>query len=158
MKNNWTAFSAETKTIPAFFIRRAQRRLGFKGTAANQTHVGLINIQTGVIYEALGSGVEKTNVEHYHNKGWKINLLENIPLPVNIEEKAIKLSRNENKQREYDFSLITGLLLFSFGLPKKTLDYFNKSKKFICTEFLSEIIGKEIYLPADFWTINNLLS
>ena len=118
----------------------------------------MINIQTGVIYEALGSGIEKTNVKHYYNKGCKINLLENIRLPVDVEEKAIKLSRNDEKQREYDFSLITGQLLFSFGLPKKTLDYFNRSKKFICTEFLSEIIEKEIYLPADFWTINNLLS
>jgi len=151
MKNNWKAFTAETKTTPGFFIRRAQRRLGFGGDAARQTHVGLLNKRTGTIYEALGSGIELTDLQHYLDEGIKINFLEKLELAEDVGEKAVKFSKADGNQREYDFFLIFGLLLFSIGLPKKVLKFFNKKEDYICTEYLSNVVGEKLFLPAAFY-------
>jgi len=151
MTNKWRAFTAETKTIPSVFIRRAQRRLGFKGRASDQTHVGLLNTNTMIVYEAIGTGIELTDFAHYQKNKTIINFLDKLELPDDVGERAVKFSKEEGDQREYDFKLIFGLLLYSLGLPRRVLDYFNKRNRYICTEYLSKIADKNIFWPAVFY-------
>ena len=151
MKENWKILAVEGKSLIAFFIRRAQRRLGYSEEESRITHVGLLNVQTGYVYEALHSGVKKTPIQNYVNERCKVHFLDLKNYPYDIENRAEKFMNHEDNIREYDYSLLFGLLLFSLGFSRKILDFFNKTIPHICTEYLSEVLDVNIYFPAEFY-------
>ena len=152
--------AVESTGIVALFIRRAQRRLGFKVSDARVSHVGIIINSRGDILEAHGGGIIRSNVSKYIKKGIKFHILRHKHHNIEyIADTAILLAKYEGRQVEYDYSLIAGLLLFSLGLPAWVFNLFNKKHRYICTEYVIEVYAKyniiipktnKLYCPSQF--------
>ena len=155
----------ESQGFVAWEITRCQLREGFDPEAAKTTHIAVIINSHGDLLEAHGGGIRLSNIRHYDKLGWKYHILRhNTANGEDIANMAMRLSHNENfLNKKYDFALIVGLFLISFGMPDSWLEKFNKDSKFICSEFGITIFNKlkiitpkqdKIYWPAEWivWT------
>ena len=118
-------------------ISRVQRRVGFSEQASMFTHVG-IETEDFYILEELGTGIEKTPGTLYSDRPYIILRRTHIDREE-ISVVAHVLAKHKNKQREYDYLLMTGLWLHSIGIPKWIVPTLDIESRFICTQYVRQV-------------------
>ena len=152
--------AVESRGLVAWFIRRAQRRVGFTKEQSKVTHIAVAINRHGDLLEAEGGGIRLSNIEYYRQKKIKYHVLRHVSgRGEEIADMALRLSHSPDfLAREYDFLLIAGLLLMSVGMAAAKLSKFNNHNRAICSEFALEIFEKlgivipktnKAYFPAE---------
>ena len=141
-------------------IEKVQLKEGYTPEQARVTHIAICINHHGDILEEERIGIRLWNLHRYDEQGIKYHVLRHKTAdPEELTRIALKLSHNEDfEQREYDFTLVIGLLLVAFGMPSSWLGFFDNKKRAICSEYVLEIFtkagiikikNKKLYYPAE---------